>query len=48
MTPDSMDADEAVVYSSKHANVWEKRGMADNMDADEAVVYSSEDTNVWE
>ncbi|MCJ1401656.1 hypothetical protein MMC11_004873 [Xylographa trunciseda] len=48
MILDSMDADEAVVYSSKDANVWEKRGMAGNMDADEAVVYSSDDAYVWE
>ncbi|MCJ1409434.1 hypothetical protein MMC19_003515 [Ptychographa xylographoides] len=45
MSLDPMDADEAVVYSSKDANVWEKRAI---MDADEAVVYSSVDANVWE
>ena len=44
---DSLDADEAVVYSSGDANVWEKRADED-LDADEAVVYSSEDANVWE
>lgn len=42
-----MDADEAVVYSSKEPNVWEKRS-TDGMDADEAVVYSASDPNVWE
>ena len=40
------DADEAVVYSTTDANVWEKRGA--DQDADEAVVYSTKDTNVWE
>lgn len=44
---DSLDADEAVVYSSGDANVWEKRTDED-LDADEAVVYSSEDANIWE
>ena len=44
---ESLDADEAVVYSTKDANVWEKRQMAE-LDADEAVVYSSKDANVWE
>ena len=42
-----MDSDEAVVYSSNDANVWEKREW-DDLDADEAVVYSSRDANVWE
>lgn len=44
---DSLDADEAVVYTAEGAKVWEKRQM-NELDADEAVVYSAEDVNVWE